>query len=126
MEGLALGVESQYGLNSNIDTSKTVLFKHNLTHAFSVLPRIHWWFGEQHLLASWIDLEFFIESIVPQVTHIFPVADDTVFHGLGDLEEGPVGGSLVADHYVFDEAMGRGGDAFFSTEDGSSNNGGEY
>lgn len=81
-----LSVKRQYGLDGNIDTVETVLFEHDLTHLLAVLFRVHGWFGKQDLASLWVDAELLVESIVPNVSHVAKVLDNTVFHGLVDLE----------------------------------------
>lgn len=67
-------------------------------------------------------MEFFVEGVGPEVAHVVPVADDAVFHWLGDLEVGALGGGFVTDHDVFDLYIA---DAFFGTEDGAPDDGWE-
>jgi len=56
------------------------------------------------------------------VAHVLPVADDAVFHGVGDLEEGTDCCGFVADHDVFYFEVVH---AFFCAEDWAADNGGE-
>lgn len=73
-------------MNSNEDALKAITLKHDLTHPFSILERIHRWFGKEDLSASSIRLELIEEGVVPQFHHILPVLDDTMFERMRDLE----------------------------------------
>lgn len=77
---LTLSIERKDGLDSDIDSLEAIFFKHNLNHLFTVCAGVHRSFGEQDFGVSRIDLELFIECIIPQVAHIFPVSYNSVLH----------------------------------------------
>lgn len=120
-----MSIQSQDGLDGDVDAAETVLFKHDLCHPFPVLDRVHRRLGQQDLSAVRVDLELFLERIVPQEFHVVPVLDDAVLHRLRELEVRTVFGREVADHDVLDR--GRSGvlTALFGSEDRSTDDGRE-
>ena len=75
-----LGVEGKDGLDGDIDTAKVVAFEHDFGHHFAVLQGVHGRFGEEDLAAGGVDLHLLEEGVVPEVLHVVPALDDTVFH----------------------------------------------
>ena len=63
--GEALRVEGEDGLDGDVDAAELVLFEHFLAHEFAVLQRVHGGFGEEDFAALGIDLQFFVECVVP-------------------------------------------------------------
>jgi len=100
--GQTLGVEGEHGLNGDIDTTEVVAFKHDFSHHFAVLQGVHWRFGEEDLAASRVNLHLLEEGVVPEMLHVVPALDDTVLHGIGDLEHGSGSSGLVTAHDVLE------------------------
>ena len=123
----ALCVEGEHGLNGDIYAAKVVALKHDFGHHFAVLEGVHWRFGEQDLATGGVDFHLLEEGVVPEVLHVVPALDDTVFHlsrcfrissyckadigdcfflgkayGIGDLQHGSGGGGLVTAHDVLE------------------------
>lgn len=97
----SLRVQRQHCLNGNVRRIEAVLLEHHFDHFLGVLERIHRRFGEQHFGVGRIDVHLFgAERVVPDVAHVVPVPDDSVFHWVVDLELGAQLGRLVADHEV--------------------------
>jgi hypothetical protein len=120
-----LSVESQDGLDGNVDSSKLVVLKHDLAHLLAILGGVHWRLGEEYLAAGSVHLELLLESVVPEVLHVVPVLDNTVLHGLSELQVGAVLGGEIADHDVGDVLSLGGGAALLGTKDGTSDDGRE-
>lgn len=99
---LTLSIQCEHGLNSDVDPSEPILLEHDLAHPQSIALRVHWRFGQQHLPPLGIHLQLLVECVVPQMLHVLPVLDDTVFHRMGNLEERTVFRGFVTDHEVFD------------------------
>ena len=117
-----MSIQRQHRLDRHIHVLKPILLKHDLHHLLPIRLGVHRGLGEEHLAPVRIDPEFLLKGVVPEVLHVFPVSDDAVFHGLGDLEVVAVFGGFVADHDVFDDS---GADALFSAQDGAADDGGE-
>lgn len=118
-----LRIKRKHSLNCDIHPSKSILLKHDLRHPLPICLWVHRRLGKKYLASLRIDAKFLIESIVPQNLHVLPITNDTMLHGLGDLEVVAVLGGLVADHDVLDDG---GPYTFFSTENGATDDGGEY
>lgn len=89
-------------MDSNIDTAEPVSLEHDLAHLLSVLERVHRGLGEEDLASLGVDLELLEERKVPEMLHILPVLDDSILHGVRDLQHGAGGGGLVTTHDVLD------------------------
>jgi hypothetical protein len=117
----ALGIQTQYSLNGDIYTLKPIALKHDLTHPLPIHKRIHGRLGQQNLASPRVNSQF-LKALVPEMSHVLPVADNAVFHGIRDLQERSNCSGLVTDHNVFDLEVVH---AFFCTEDGPADDGGE-
>ena len=117
-----LRIERQHGLNSHIYALEPILLKHDLHHPLPIDLWVHRWFSEQHFPPARVDFEFLVKGVIPEMFHVFPVPDDTVFHRLGYLKVVAVLCSLVADHDVFDHCRTN---TFFSTQDWTADDGGK-
>lgn len=100
-----LGIQRQYSLDSNIHATKSILFEHDLTHPLPVYFRIHRWLCQQDLATRGVDLQFLIERVIPEMVHVLPVSDDTVFHGLSNLQVVAVFSGFVTDHDILDHCI---------------------
>lgn len=121
-EAPTLRVKRQHGLNSHIYAFELILLKHDLNHPLSVGLWVHRRFCEQHFASARVNLEFLVKGVIPEMFHVVPVPDDTVFHRLGDLEVVAILCGFVADHDVFDLC---GADALFNTQDRTADDGGK-
>lgn len=99
-EVITLGIQSQHGLNGDVDTLKLVLLKHSLNHLLTVLVRVHRGLSEKDLALTRVDLEFLVEGIVPHIHDILPVTDDTIVQRIGDLEHGAELGGFITHHDI--------------------------
>jgi hypothetical protein len=118
---LTLGVESQNSLDSNVDTAETISVKHNLAHLLAVLKRVHRWLCQENLPTLSVDLELLVEGVIPEMLHVVPFLDNTVLHGVTDLEHCSSGGGLVTTHDVLDDNIAIG--LFLGTQNRSAYNG---
>ncbi len=127
---ITLSVQSEHGLDGDINTWELIGLKHhlqrdkrvknhkhkltevphrcystngrsNLDDLLSVLGGVHGRLCEQDLAVSWVDVELLgAESVVPQVLHIVPVPHDPVLHRVVHLQHGAQLARLVAHHQV--------------------------
>lgn len=86
--GETLGVEGQDGLDGHVDAAEVVLLKHDLTHLLAILERVHGRFRQEDLPAGGVDFELLVECKVPQVQHIIPFLDDSIFHLFAQPQRG--------------------------------------
>ena len=75
-----LGIKCKNSLYSHVDPPKVVLFEHDINHLFSILERVHGWFGQEDFAACGIDLHLLVERVVPKVLHVIPSLDYAVLH----------------------------------------------
>ena len=99
---LTLGIEGQDGLDGDIDALEAILLKHALDHLFPVGLGVHGRLSQHDLGVPGVNFELLVEGVIPQVTHVRPVLDDTVLHGVGHLEDRSQFGGLVAHHDIPD------------------------
>ena len=99
-----------------------ILLKHDLHHPLPVGLWVHRRFGEQYFSPARVDFEFIVKGVIPEVFHVFPVPDDTMFHRLGYLEVVAVLCGVVTDHDVLDHCRA---DTLFSTQDWTADDGGK-
>jgi len=118
---VTLGVKSQNGLNCNVDTAESISIKHNLAHLLPVLKGVHGRLCQENLLALSIDLELLMEGVIPEMLHVVPLLDDTVLHGVADLEHSSSGGGLVTAHDILDDNIAIG--LLLGTQDRSADDG---
>jgi len=117
-----LGIKHKNSLDGNIGTIETVLLEHHLDHLLTVLLRVQRSLGKKDLAVPGIDVETLMESVVPQVLHVLPAADDTVVKRIRDLELATGNGSLITNHDILELDLA---DLLLATEDGTTNHGRE-
>jgi len=117
-----LSIKHKNGLDSNIGSIETVLLEHHLDHLLTVLLRVQRSLGKKDLAVPGIDVETLMESVVPQVLHVLPAADDTVVKRIRDLELATGNGSLITNHDILELDLA---DLLLATEDGTTNHGRE-
>ena len=118
-----MGIQRQDGLHGHMHALESIILKHDLAHPLPVRLWVHRWLRQEDLPPAGIDLELFVEGVIPEMLHVFPVLDDTVFHRLGELQIVPVLLCLIADHDVLD--FGR-AEAFLRTQNRSTNHRWKY
>lgn len=74
-----LRVKGQDGLYGHVYALKAIALKHDLSHPLSVLQGVHGRLCEKDLLSPRVRLQLIEEGIVPELHHVFPVLDDTMF-----------------------------------------------
>merc|ERR1719239_901309 len=85
--GTTRSVQGEYSLNSNIHCGHAEGFKHHLGHLFTVSLGVKGSFSEKGGRFFWGNAEFIVESVVPDLFHIIPVGDDTVFNWVFEGED---------------------------------------
>ena len=73
----------------------------HLCHLFSVGLRVEWSFGQQDWMFLWGNSELVVEGVMPDLLHIVPVCDDTVFDRVLQGEDTTLALGLVTYVAVF-------------------------
>ena len=53
-----------------------------------------------YLALPWVLLELLLEGIVPDMDHVIPVSNDSILHGVVDLQHRPQLASLIPNHQI--------------------------
>jgi hypothetical protein len=93
--GTAGGVEGEDGLDSDVHGWEVEGFKHDLSHLFTVSLWVKWGFSEKGWALFWGNAEFVVVSVVPDLFHIIPVGNDTVFDWVFEGKDTSLGLSFV-------------------------------
>ena len=68
-----------------------------LGHLFTVSFWVEWGFGEEDWMFFGGNTEFVVEGVVPDLFHIVPVGDDTVFNWVLEGEDTTLGLGFISD-----------------------------
>merc|ERR1719397_1731806 len=80
--GTARGIEGEDSLDSNIHSGHVEGFEHDLGHLLTVSLGVEGSLSEEDGLFLGGNTEFIVEGVMPDLLHIIPVGDDTVFNGV--------------------------------------------
>merc|ERR1711997_1087944 len=80
--GTTRSIKGEDSLNGNIHSGHVEGLKHDLSHLFTVSLRVEGSLSEEDRLFLRGNTEFIVESVMPDLLHIIPVGDDTVFNGV--------------------------------------------
>ncbi|KAE9414897.1 hypothetical protein Angca_001688, partial [Angiostrongylus cantonensis] len=72
-------VQRKNSLDGNVHGRSVESLKHNLRHFFSVGFRVKGSFGQKNRMLFGCNTELVVKCVVPDLLHIIPVGDDTVF-----------------------------------------------
>jgi len=95
--GTTGSVEGEDGLDTDVHGWDVEGFEHDLGHLFTVSLWVKWGFGEEGWVFFWGDSEFVVEGVVPDLFHIIPVSDDTVFNWVLEGKDTSLGLSFITD-----------------------------
>merc|ERR1712099_212075 len=118
--GTTGGIEGEDGLDGNIHGGHVEGLKHDLSHLLTVSLGVEGSLSQEDRLLLRGNTEFIVEGVMPDLLHIIPVGDDTVFNGVLQGEDTSLGLSLITNigvlltHTYHDTLVA-----------GASNNGGE-
>ena len=85
--GTTGGVQGEDSLDGDVHGWGVEGLKHDLCHLFSVGLGVKWGFCEKDWVLFGGDTEFIVEGMMPDLLHIIPVCDDTVFNGVLEGED---------------------------------------
>merc|ERR1719220_3018780 len=95
--GTTGGIEGKDGLDGNIHGGHVEGFEHDLSHLLTVSLGVEGSLSKEDGLLLGCNTEFIVEGVMPDLLHIIPVGDDTVFNGVLQGEDTSLGLSLVTD-----------------------------
>merc|ERR1712002_1162870 len=94
--------------------------KHDLGHLLTVSLGIEGGFSQEDRLLLGSNTEFIVEGVVPDLFHVIPVGDDSVFNGVLEGEDTSLGLSLLSNIGILLSPTNH-----HTLVAGTSNNGGE-
>merc|ERR1712079_26497 len=118
--GTTRSVEGKDSLDSNIHGGHVEGLEHDLSHLLTVSLGVEGSLSEEDGLFLWGNTEFIVEGVMPDLLHIIPVGNDTVFNGVFQGKDTSLGLSFISNigilltHTNHDTLVA-----------GTSNNGGE-
>jgi len=99
--GTTGSVQGQHGLDGNIHSRAVESLEHDLSH---LLP-VSFWVERSLSEEDWVFLrgnsEFIVEGVMPDLFHVIPVGDDTVFNGVFQSQDTSLALSLITYIAVF-------------------------
>merc|ERR1712026_443397 len=95
--GTTRGIEGEDGLDGNIHGGHVEGLEHDLSHLFTVSLGVEGSLSGEDGLFLGGNTEFIVEGVMPDLLHIIPVGDDTVFNGVFQGKDTPLGLSLITD-----------------------------
>merc|ERR1719249_572947 len=94
--GTARGIEGEDSLDGNIHCGHVEGLKHNLGHLLTVSLGVEGSFSEEDGLFLRGNTELIVEGVVPDLLHIIPVGDDSVFNGVLEGEDTSLGLGFIS------------------------------
>merc|ERR1712088_1057744 len=95
--GTTGGIEGKDGLDGSIHGGHVEGFEHDLSHLLTVSLGVEGSLSKEDGLLLGGNTEFIVEGVMPDLLHIIPVGDDTVFNGVLQGEDTSLGLSLITD-----------------------------
>jgi hypothetical protein len=99
--GTTGSVQGQDSLDGNVHGWRVEGLEHDLGHLFSVGLRVEWGLGQQDWVLLWGNSELVVERVMPDLLHIVPVCDDTVFDRVLEGEDTTLALGFVSNVAVF-------------------------
>merc|ERR1711973_341092 len=94
--GTTRSVKGEDGLDSNIHGGHVEGLEHDLSHLLTVSLGVEGSLSEEDGLFLRGNTEFIVEGVMPDLFHIIPVGDDTVFNGVFQGKDTPLGLSFIS------------------------------
>jgi hypothetical protein len=80
--GLTRGIKGKYGLDTHIKGWYIEGFKHDLSHFLSIRFRVHRSLSQHDRSIIRFYSEFSVETMMPDLFHIIPILNHTMFNGI--------------------------------------------
>merc|ERR1712061_553563 len=94
--GTTRGIEGKDGLDGNVHGGHVEGLEHDLSHLLTVSLGVEGSLSEEDGLFLRGNTEFIVEGVMPDLLHIIPVGDDTVFNGVFQGKDTPLGLSFIS------------------------------
>ena len=94
--GSSRGVEGQDGLDGNVHGGGVEGLEHDLGHLFSVGLWVEWCLSEEDWVFLWSNSELIVEGVMPDLLHIVPVGDDSVFNWVFEGQDSSLGLGFIS------------------------------
>merc|ERR1712001_212378 len=94
--GTTRSVEGKDSLDGNIHGGHVEGLEHDSSHLFTVSLGVEGSLSEEDGLFLRGNTEFIVEGVMPDLLHIIPVGDDTVFNGVFQGKDTPLGLSFIS------------------------------
>merc|ERR1712226_1330933 len=88
-------VQGEDSLDGNIHGGHVEGLKHDLSHLLTVSLGVEGSLSQEDGLLLWGNAELIVEGVMPDLLHIIPVGDDTVFNGVFQGEDTSLGLSFI-------------------------------
>lgn len=85
--GTTGGVQRQHGLDRDVEGGGVEGLEDDLGHLLPVGLGVDGGFGQEDGVLLGSDTEFVVECVVPDLLHVIPVGDDTVFNRVSERED---------------------------------------
>merc|ERR1711974_19117 len=80
--GTTRGIEGKDGLDGDVHGRHVEGLEHGLSHLLTVSLGVEGSISKEDGLLLGGDTEFIVEGVMPDLLHIIPIGDDTVFNGV--------------------------------------------
>merc|ERR1712106_281953 len=94
--GTTGGIQGEDSLDGNIHGGHVEGLKHDLSHLLTVSLGVEGSLSEEDGLFLWGNTELIVEGVMPDLLHIIPVGDDTVFNGVFQGKDTSLGLSFIS------------------------------
>merc|ERR1712039_1089313 len=94
--GTTGGIEGEDGLDGNIHGGHVEGLKHDLSHLLTVSLGVEGSLSEEDGLFLRGNTEFIVEGVMPDLLHVIPVSDDTMFNRVFQGKDTPLGLSFIS------------------------------
>merc|ERR1712073_236057 len=95
--GTAGGVQGEHGLDGDVHGGHVEGLEHDLSHLLTVGLGVEGSLSQEDRVFLGGNTELIVEGVVPDLLHVIPVGDDSVFNGVLQGEDTPLGLGLVTD-----------------------------
>merc|ERR1719317_233194 len=95
--GTTRSVQGEDSLDGDVHGGGVEGFEHDLCHLFSVGFGVKWGLGQENGVFLGGDTELIVESMMPDLLHIIPVGDNSVFDGVLQGQDTSLALSFVSD-----------------------------
>merc|ERR1712018_364028 len=99
--GTSRSIEGEDSLDGNIHSWHVEGFEHDLGHLFTVSLWVKWGFSQKNGLFFWCNTEFVVEGVMPDLFHVIPVGDDSVFNWVFQGKDTSLGLSFISNIGIF-------------------------